>query len=94
MVTFIKKLVRATVFEWRRKRAIKKAQKDADLLRRRFLVLVMDGKPTVVSMQGIKKLIRTHRFAKGLFRYVGTYQAFCVCRAVLATGSRVVCLLW
>ena len=65
MVTFIKKLVRATVFEWRRKRAIKKAQKDADPLRRRFLVLVMDGKPTVVSMQGIKKLIRTHRFAKG-----------------------------
>lgn len=65
MVTFIKKLVRATVFEWRRKRAIKKAQKDANLLRRRFLVLVQNGKPAVVSMQGVKKLIRCHRFAKG-----------------------------
>ena len=65
MVTFIKKLVRATVFEWRRKRAIKKAQKDANLLRRRFLVLVQNGKPVVVSMQGVKKLIRCHRFAKG-----------------------------
>lgn len=65
MVTFIKKLVRATVFEWRRKRAIKKAQKDANLLRRRFLVLVQNGKPVVVSMQGAKKLIRCHRFAKG-----------------------------
>ena len=60
MVTFIKKLVRATVFEWRRKRAIKKAQKDANLL-----VLVQNGKPVVVSMQGVKKLIRCHRFAKG-----------------------------
>lgn len=65
MVTFIKKLVRSTVFEWRRKRAIKKAQKDANLLRRRFLVLVQNGKPVVVSMQGVKKLIRCHRFAKG-----------------------------
>ena len=65
MVTFIKKLVRATVFEWRRKRAIKKAQKDANLLSRRFLVLVQNGKPVVVSMQGVKKLIRCHRFAKG-----------------------------
>ncbi len=65
MVTFIKKLVRATVFEWRRKRAIKKAQRDANLMRRKFLVLVMDGKPVVVSMQGLKKLIRCHRFAKG-----------------------------
>lgn len=65
MVKFIKKIVRATIFEWRRKRAIKKAQKDANLLRRRFLVLVMDGKPVVVSMQGVKKLIRCHRFAKG-----------------------------
>ena len=65
MVTFIKKLVRATVFEWRKKRAIKKAQRDANLMRRKFLVLVMDGKPVVVSMQGLKKLIRCHRFAKG-----------------------------
>lgn len=65
MVKFIKKFVRATIFEWRRKRAIKKAQKDANLLRRRFLVLVMNGKPVVVSMQGIRKLIKCHRFAKG-----------------------------
>ena len=79
MVTFIKKLVRATVFEWRRKRAIKKAQKDANLLRRRFLVLVQNGKPVVVSMQGVKKLIRCHRFAKGFTaetaRKIAIYEA-------------------
>ncbi len=65
LILFFRKLVRATIFEWRRKRAIKKAQKDANTLRRKFLVLVMDGKPVVVSMQGVKKLIRCHRFAKG-----------------------------
>ena len=65
MVTFIQKLVRASVFEWRRQRAIKKAQRDANQLRRKFLVLVMDGKPVVVSMQGIKDLIRRRRFVKG-----------------------------
>ena len=65
MVKFISKLWRATVFEWRRKRAITKAQQKANLLRRRFLVLVENGKPVVVSMQSMKKLIRCHRFAMG-----------------------------
>ena len=79
MVTFIQKLVRSTVFEWRRKRAIKKAQRDANQLRRKFLVLVIDGKPVVVSMQGLKKLIRCHRFAKGFTaekaRQIAIYEA-------------------
>lgn len=42
-----------------------KAQHDATLYGKKFLVLVFGGKPVVVSMQGIKKLIRQHRFAKG-----------------------------
>ena len=79
MVTFIQKLVRSTVFEWRRQRAIKEAQRDANQLRRKFLVLVIDGKPVVVSMQGIKKLIRCHRFAKGFTaekaRKIAIYEA-------------------
>lgn len=57
--------MRALVFNWRKKRAIKQAQNDANTYRRKFLVLVRDGKPVVVSMQGVKKLIRQHRFAKG-----------------------------
>lgn len=65
VVKFLFKLIRATLFEWRLKRAQKKAQKDANLYRRKFLVVVMDGKPVVVSMQGIKDLIRRRRFAKG-----------------------------
>lgn len=42
-----------------------KAASDAALYGKKFLVVVFGGKPVVVSMQGIKKLIRQHRFAKG-----------------------------
>lgn len=66
VVKFLFKLIRATLFEWRLKRAQKKAQKDANLYRRKFLVMVMDGKPVVVSMQGIKDLIRRRRLQRDL----------------------------
>lgn len=61
----VKKYFQARVFDWRLKRAKKKAQKDAALYGKKFLVIVFDGKPVVVSMQGIKTLIRQHRFGKG-----------------------------
>lgn len=54
--------LRACLFDWRRKRAIKKAQASADLHRKKFLVLVWHGRPVVVSMQGVKELIRRKRF--------------------------------
>lgn len=61
----VRKYFKALVFDWRLKRAIRKAQKDANLYGKKFLVLVFGGMPVVVSMQGIKKLIRRHRFSKG-----------------------------
>lgn len=60
----VKKYFKALVFDWQLKRAKRKAQKDATLYGKKFLVLVFGGKPVVVSMQGIKTLIRKHRFAK------------------------------
>ncbi len=60
----VRKYFKALVFDWRLKRAKKKAQHDAALYGKKFLVLVFGGKPVVVSMQGIKTLIRQHRFAK------------------------------
>lgn len=60
----VNKYFKALVFDWRRKRAIRKAKKMAKLHRKKFLVLVFKGKPEVVSMQGIKKMIRMHRFSK------------------------------
>lgn len=61
----IKKLIKAWLFDYRKNRAIRKAQKLASLNRRKYLVLVSGGKPVVVSMQGVRKLIRQHRFTKG-----------------------------
>lgn len=56
---------RACLFDWRKKRAIKQARKSAELYRKKFLVLVHNGRPVCVSMQGIRKLIKQHRFAPG-----------------------------
>lgn len=58
------KYFKAIIFEWRKKRAIKKAINDATLYRKKFLVIIFKGRPTVVSMQAIKALIRKKRFAK------------------------------
>lgn len=60
----VKKYFKALLFDWRKKQAIKKAQHDAALYGKKFLVLVFKGKPVVVSMQGIKLLIKKRRFSK------------------------------
>lgn len=53
---------RALIFDWRKKRAIREARRSADLYRKKFLVLVYQGRPVCVSMQGVKQLIRQKRF--------------------------------
>jgi hypothetical protein len=65
MVEKIEKYFKALVFDWRLRRAIRKAKRDAALYGKKFLVLAWGGKPVVVSMQGVKRLIRQRRFAKG-----------------------------
>ncbi len=54
--------LRAILFDRRKKRAIRQARRSADLYRKKFLVLVYQGRPVCVSMQGLKKLIRKKRF--------------------------------
>ena len=62
------------LFNIRKKNAIKKAQQLANEQRRKFLVLNFNGKPTVISMKDIHKLIRTkqvkHRYAANYFREI------------------------
>lgn len=60
------KYFKALLFDWRVKRAIRKARKNANTYRKKYMVLVFKGKPVVISMQGLKHLIRMHRFSKGL----------------------------
>lgn len=54
--------LRARIFDWHRKLAIREAQASADLYRKKFLVLVWQGRPVCVSMQGVRQLIRQKRF--------------------------------
>lgn len=69
---------RALVFDWRKKKAIKRAQYMADLHRRKFLVLVWQGRPRVLSMQQVKGMIATRRL-RGLTaekaRQIAIYEA-------------------
>lgn len=55
------KYFRAIIFDWRKNRAIREARRSADLYRKKYLVLVHNGRPVCVSMQGVKKLIRQKR---------------------------------
>ena len=57
----IKKRIDKWLFDWRKERAIKKAERMCQEQRRKFLVLVYRGKSTVFSMQQIKHLIRTKK---------------------------------
>ena len=79
----VKKYFKALLFDWRKKRAIKKAQNEATLFGKKFLVLVFNGKPVVVSMQGIKKLIRQRRFSKDF-----TPETACECAIYIAYPKR------
>lgn len=58
------KFFRAVLFDWRIRRAIRKAKREAKLFGKKYLVMVFKGKPEVVSKQGIKKLIKMGRFSK------------------------------
>ena len=60
----VKKYFKALLFDWRKRRAIRKAQKNANLHGKKYLVLVFNGKPIAVSMQGIKMMIKKQRFSK------------------------------
>ncbi|MBD5301605.1 MAG: hypothetical protein HDS16_01185 [Bacteroides sp.] len=57
----ISEFFRALIFDWRKNRAIREARRSAHLYRKKFLVLVHNGRPVCVSMQGVKKLIRQKR---------------------------------
>ena len=62
----IKKLFQAWLFDWRLKRARRKADRRARIYRRRYLVIVFDGKPVCLSSQGLKRLLKMHTFRKGV----------------------------
>lgn len=64
MDNFITRKLNSWLFYFRKKKAIKEADQAAKEQRRKQLVLVYRGKPVVLSMQGIKYLIRTKRLKR------------------------------
>ena len=58
------------LFNIRKKNAIKKAQQLANEQRCKFLVLNFNGKPTIISMKDIHKIIRTKQVKR---RYDANY---------------------
>ena len=67
------------LFNVRKKQAIKRAQQLANEQRKKFLVLNFNGKPTVISMKDIHKLIRTkqvkRRYDADYFREMAFFTA-------------------
>lgn len=61
----------------RRRSAIRQAQQSADTYRRKFLVLLFRGRYEVVSMQGVKALIRQKRLnlSAEKARQIAVYEA-------------------
>lgn len=69
--------LRARLFDSRKRRAVRQAQRDADLYGKKFLVLVWQGRPVVLSMQAVKKLIRQKRLnlSPEKARQIAVYEA-------------------
>lgn len=62
----MKELLQRIIFAWRYKRAVRKAQKLANLFGLKYYVILLNGHLKVVPKQTIKQLIRGHRFRKGV----------------------------
>jgi hypothetical protein len=58
-------LIKRYLWAWRVKRAVKQANRAADITGLRYYVIYINGRLRVVPKQNIKALIRRHRFAKG-----------------------------
>ncbi len=65
MVNF-KKLIKALIFDYRLKRAKKKALKLCKKTHCKYLVLVMDKKPVAISMKQVRQLIKQKRLRRGI----------------------------
>jgi len=56
--------LRKALFNWRLKRAIRKAKKWSNLLNKKFLVISYNGKPRAYQKAELKDLIKRRQFYK------------------------------
>lgn len=53
------------IFNWWLRNSVSKAQKNANRTGQKYLVLIVNGKPEVLSIQSIRHMIKEHLFPKG-----------------------------
>ena len=58
-------IIQKIIFKWRYKRAVSKANRFHKATKRKYLVLILKGKPVVISKKRIRQLIATQHFRKG-----------------------------
>lgn len=59
------KTIKKLIFNWRYRSAVRKADKLHKATKRKFLVVVLGGKPAVLSKRKVRNLIATRYFRKG-----------------------------
>ena len=57
--------IQKIIFNWRYKRAVRKADKLHKSTKRKYLVVVLNGKPVVLSKRKVRTLIATRHFRRG-----------------------------
>lgn len=65
MVT-MKRLIKDIIFAWRYKRAVRRANKLADTFGMKYFVISLNGGLKIVPKQTIRRLVKAHRFRKGV----------------------------
>lgn len=60
------KKIKHLIFEWKFKRAVKKANQLADMFKIKYYVLLLNGKIKIVPKQRIKELIKQGKFKKNV----------------------------
>ena len=58
--------IQKIIFNWRYKRAVRKADKLHKSTKRKYLVILLDGKPVAVSKRKVRTLVATRKFRKGV----------------------------
>lgn len=62
----MKQLIKDLLTAWRYKRAVRKANRLSEMFGMKYLVINLNGRLKVVPKQAIRRLVRQHRFRKGV----------------------------
>lgn len=59
-------IIQKIIFSWRYRRAVSNAERLHRSTKRKYLVILLDGKPVAVSKRKVRTLVATRKFRKGV----------------------------